>query len=323
MAHEEISGYLTFKGPAVNEGKMGAEETGRALLALAKLFDNFIKIQKREDLRKMIEFKVSEFKKGSTEIGVCLQELVPVVQPLAATGSALLIAETIGLRELGKSFFSTVGTQLGLKLFSGGKKLDEDSRKPENGAINVVVVNTQGEKRTVSQNDWEQYGPNQPYLRDLIQLDQGKAEDLHLGYLEKKRKVEVAHVNYQQRNSFVVDDEYLPARERFDEEFKEQDATPLTLVGKFMDYYGRAQKYHFSFQARKKQDEIGRHYILCIVPEDKIDEIIEYLKPSNKDNVSIYGLATKNHEGKFDKIKVQYISKDEDFNPDQVNLFDY
>ena len=97
----------------------------------------------------------------------------------------------------------------------------------------------------------------------------------------------------------------------------------MKLIGEFMDYYGFAQKYHFSFQARKNQDEIGKQYILCIVPTARISEIIDGLKPEKKKRVCIYGQVNRNLDDKVDKIRVEYISEEEDFNPAQVKFFKY
>ncbi len=324
MSKDKLSGYLEFKGPAVDQGKMDVGQAGRALVALSKLFDNYVKAQKREDLRKVIDFKINALKKGSTEIVVCLQELAPVVQPLVSTATAVLIADAIGLKELGKSFFSTVGQQLALKLFSKGKALEEKSRSVLDGNVVIVLKNSDGKEKTVSQISWDQFKINQPLIRDLIPLEEKKTESLRVGYFDSpKEKVEVAHVTYQQKKELSFDDDFLPARERFNEDFNDEDAVDIKLVGKFMDYYGRAQKYHFSFQTRKKQDETGRQYILCIVPQDKIDELIDHLKPSHKKNICIFGKATKDSDGKIDKIKIRYISEDEDFNPEQVTLLQY
>ena len=82
-----------------------------------------------------------------------------------------------------------------------------------------------------------------------------------------------------------------------------------------------ARKYHFSFQARKNLDEIGKQKILCKLKKIEISEIIDLLKPENqKANVCIFGKAIKDKDGKIDKIYIEWFNTDENYNPNQIKL---
>jgi hypothetical protein len=323
--HDETVGFLKFNGPSVNEGKMNVDSAGKALIALGKMFDNYTKSERGNEGKKLVELRIFRINKSSTEFGMCAQEVAPILQPLANAGTMLIAAQALGLTELTKSFFSTVGEQLALKIFLKGKEPTKIAKtlNKKKQSIETVVTNLEGAKKIVSDKAFEQYKQNGAHIKDLVQLDKGKAEELQIGYEKGEAKTIVAKINYQDKPNFQGDFDHLPARERFDEDFNESNASRVKIVGQFMDYYGLAQKYHFSFQARKKQGEIGKQYILCIVPEQEIANIIDYLKPGNKKDLCIYGKAQKNAEGKYDKMKIEYISQQEDFNPDQVELFTY
>lgn len=104
------------------------------------------------------------------------------------------------------------------------------------------------------------------------------------------------------------------------EPFEEDKAEDVRIVGKFIDFYGLAHRYHFSFQARKEQDIYGKQKILCIVDKQEISTVIDLLKPEAKTNVCIKGKATKDREDKIDKIKVEWVNTDPDYNPDQTAI---
>jgi hypothetical protein len=333
-----VMGYLEFKGPSVDEGKMSAEDAGRSLLAAGKMFKNFLKEHHdSKSLKKQIALEVCSIKKGSTEFGLCAQEITniaPVVAPAVegittavnaflGTGTVFLVAKAFGVQEFFKSFMSTMGEQVALKVLSKGGMLKEEKREAIEGRVVVVIMNEDGEKKSVSQTSWHQYLMNQGNLAELVPLEKGKAEKMSMGYFENGEKVPVANVTYKDRGAFASDADYLPARERFNDDFEEKNSEEVKLVGQFMDYYGLAQKYHFSFQARKNLEEVGRQYILCIVPEQKIPQLIDYLKPENRRNITVFGRGTRNIEGKIDKVKITFVSEAEDYNPEQTEMFEY
>ena len=81
-----------------------------------------------------------------------------------------------------------------------------------------------------------------------------------------------------------------------------------------------AQKYHCSFQARREQDRIGKQKILCILNSEKQkDEVLDLLKDREKNHiVHIFGRATRDWEDRIDKIKIEWINSNENYNPNQT-----
>mgnify|MGYP000567548374 FL=1 len=51
-----------------------------------------------------------------------------------------------------------------------------------------------------------------------------------------------------------------------------------------------------------------------------ISEIYELMKPENKGNVCIKGKAMRDKESRLDKIKIEWINRDENYNPNQTEL---
>jgi hypothetical protein len=132
--------------------------------------------------------------------------------------------------------------------------------------------------------------------------------------------VDTAEVVVGDKDSFVEDVDPDVLARRMSESFDEQDATDETVKGQFVDFYGLAHKYKFSFQARKKQEEFGKQKILCIVEDAMISEILDLLKPENKKNICIHGKATRDQDGKLDKIKIEWFNVNPDYNPNQERL---
>lgn len=140
---------------------------------------------------------------------------------------------------------------------------------------------------------------------------------MKIGYKENGKDDQVAEIKYTDRDYFGTYS-CLSLEERMNESFDETNAKDEQIVGKFVDFYGLAHKYHFVFQARKKQDDIGKQKILCIVKEDQISKILDYLKPEFSKNVCIFGKATRDWEDKVDKIRIEWVNEDENCNPGQT-----
>jgi len=312
---EQFIGYLKFFGPSVEEGKIDIEKIGNSLIALNKLFRKYSK-QKNND----ISLKLGGVKKNCTEINVFMEQIVPVIQPVAETAPYILAAKYSGVTEFGKQFFGTIGNQLVLKLFSKGKKLDVVRCSMDDGVNRVLLRDTDGREQWFPKEIWDSQKDFSPALRDMIQLEAGREEKMQFGYYDKDNVKKLAEVGYGQKGFFNLEKE-VTFDERLDEKFDEAQAQEIKIAGKFVDYYGLAHEYHFSFQARKEQRETGKQKILCKVEESKIAELIDLLKPENqKKNVYIGGLAVKTADGKIDKIKVAWFSYDEFYNPKQPRL---
>lgn len=313
----QFIGYLKFYGPSVDEGMIDIEKIGSSLIALNKMFKKYAKSEESKN----ISLKLGNIKKGSTEVNIFFEQIIPIVQPVATTTSVLLIAKSIGITELGKQFFGTIGQQVALKLFSKGKKLDKQKYVTENGKIYVLVKNTEGEEKRFPKEIYDSQKEFSTPLKDLVQLEDNTEEKMEVGYYENDTSQKVAEIKVDQKVFFNVDEE-TSFEERLEEEFDESKAQNIKIIGKFVDYFGMAQKYHFSFQARKNQEEIGKQKILCKTDDLNVSEIIDLLKPEKQENnICISGKATKSSDGKIDKIKIDWVNEDENFNPDQKSLF--
>lgn len=313
---EQFIGYLKFFGPSVEEGRIDVEKIGTSLIALGKLYAKYSKQSGDEK----ISLKLGKIKKNCTEVNIYFDQIVNVMQPAAQTLPYLLIAKGVGITELGKQFFGTIGQQWALKLFSRGQKVEKIKETVKNGKIFVIVKNVDGEEKFIPKEIYDNQNEYAAPLRDLIQLEEKKEEKLEIGYYQGSQSKKIAEVNYGQKAYFTSVRE-VANNERLEEEFDESKAEEIKIIGKFVDYYGMAYRYHFSFQARKKQEEIGKQKILCIISGIEISNIIDLLKPENQEkNICIFGKATKNNEGKIDKIKIEFISKDENFNSKQKKL---
>jgi hypothetical protein len=137
-----------------------------------------------------------------------------------------------------------------------------------------------------------------------------------IGYKEKNENWDLATISYDGKKYFDSDLEQSIV-DRMNDVFDEKSAEYVKITGQFVDFYSLAHKYTFAFQARKQQDVFGKQKILCIVRDDDISKIINYLKPENRIDLCIFGKATKDFEGKIDKIQIEWFSENPDFNPNQ------
>lgn len=320
MAQDETQfiGYLKFFGPSVEEGKIDIEKIGNSLIALNKLFKKYAKSEEA----KSISLKLGKVKKNCTEVNIFFEQIIPILKPVAETSTLLMvakIADYIGITELGKQFFGTIGEQIALKLFSKGKKTEKQKEVVADGKVYVLLKNTDGEVRKFLKEIYDSQKEFAVPLKELIQLENKKEEKMEIGYYKNSSSQKVADIQVTQKDFFHAEED-LNFEEKLEEDFDEAKAENIKITGQFIDYYGMAHKYHFSFQARKNQEEIGKQKILCKTDGLNVSEIIDLLKPENQKNICISGKATKNTEGKIDKIKIDWFNEDENFNPDQEKL---
>lgn len=315
-SNEKFEAYIKFSGPSVNEGEINAGKIGASLVALDKLFKKYTKtIAKDHD--KQFEIKIKGLQKGSTNVQVIIEQIIPIAQPLVEGTSWYLIAKAIGITEFGKQFFGTIAQQLVLKMFAKGKRLKEEKRFLEDQIVYIKLINIDGKEKCITLTDWENYKTLYPESKGLVQID--PEETMTIGYKENNEKYDLALISYQEKEYFDSDlEESL--EERAKDPFNEKDAEPVSIIGRFIDFYGLAHKYPFAFQARKQQDVFGKQKILCMVNEKDISNIIDYLKPNNSKDLCIAGKATKDFDGKIDKIKIDWFSEDPDFNPEQTAI---
>jgi len=315
----KFSGYIKFYGPFADDGSVDIAKAGKTLVAL----DKFLKKYQKEILKMKKEdqfvLKISAVNKNCSEMVIALAQTiqsVPVSFAMIAFG-----LDKMGISEFGKQFFGTLGKQLALKTFSLGNPIKEQSReidKAQNIPI-VVLQNSNGDSKKFLLDDWEQSRLLSPYLAEIVQLEKGKEEKMKIGYRVNDQQKDVAEIKYEESDYFDHE-EGFSIDERMREPFDDSNAKEERIVGRFVDFYGLAHKYHFAFQARKKQDEIGKQKILCIVEDNQISEILDYLKPENSKNVCIFGKATRDWEGKIDKIKIEWVNEDENYDPKQTAI---
>lgn len=312
---EQFIGYLKFFGPSVEDGRIDIEKTGKSLIALSKLFKESTGKEQEN-----ISLKLGKVNKNCTELQIFFEHLKPVLQPLTDAATWLIIAKGIGITEFGKQFFGTIGQQIALSLFSKGKKLEKQKDIIVDDKIYVLLKNKDGEKDKFPVEIYNSHKTFSAHLKDLIQLEKTKEEEMKIGYYQGELPQDVANIKLNQKDFFETEKE-LTFEERLEEEFDATKAEQTRIIGKFIDYYGLAHKYHFSFQARKNSDEIGKQKILCKVDKLRISEVIDLLKPENQArNICIFGNATKNCEGKIDKMKIDWFGVDEDYDPSQLTF---
>jgi len=271
---DQFIGYLKFFGPSVEEGRIDIEKIGNSLVALNKLFKKYSK--KEEAIN--VSLKLGNIKKKCTVVNIVLEQIVPIAKPVVGAMTVLLIAKSIGIDELGKQFFGTIGQQIALKLFSKGQKLEKQKDLFENDKNYVLVKNIEGHVEKFLKEIYDSQKDSSSALNDLIQLEEQREEKIEVGYYVGSSSRKVADVDWSQKDYFQIPEE-LSFEERLLEEFDESKSEHIKIIGRFVDYYGLARKYHFSFQARKNQDEIGKQKTICIVDDSKVSEIIDLLKP--------------------------------------------
>jgi len=312
-------GYIKFYGPSADDGKLDIEKAARCLLALNKVFKKYQKDVRKISKGDQFVLRISNISKKCAQLDLIINPLKELLS-LDTVGFALL-AHSVGFSEFGKQFFGTIGKQLALKIFSKGKRLNEVKRFIKENNVYVTLKNIEGETKEFLATEFDDYKIFNPNLGEIIQLEKGKEEDMEIGYRENHNNNSLLKINYKQK-PYVDVDSFASIEDRIKEPFDESKAEEIKIVGKFIDFYGLAHKYHFSFQARKAQDDVGKQKILCIVNKGIISKIIDYLKPENSKNICISGRATRDWENKVDKIKIDWINEDENFDPNQQILIE-
>jgi len=314
---EDFKGYIKYFGPFTEDGSLDILKAGKSLLALDRFSKKYQKESLKLDKDSQYTLKISEVNKNCSEIIIIITEVLksnPVNFALVGLG-----LKAIGVAEFGKQFFGTLGQQLALKVFSKGKDISKEKDFIKNGEIFVELKNNQGEKKNITAQEWENFQKLNSSLDGFVQLEKGKEEEMKVGYKEGEEEKQVAVMKYIDKDYFGTYSG-LSLEERMNEAFDETNAKEETIVGKFVDFYGLAHKYHFAFQARRKQDDVGKQKILCIVAENQISTILDYLKPEFDKNVCIFGKAIRDWDNKVDKMKIEWVNEDENYNPNQMKI---
>ena len=144
------------------------------------------------------------------------------------------------------------------------------------------------------------------------------------GYkIQGSDRCSLATIKLTNRESFIEDNPKDKLADRLLEQFDERKAEEVRIVGRFIDSYGLAQKYQFALQVREDVGMYGKQKVLCEMPAELISPTYDLLKPENRKNVTVKGLATRDNENRLDKMKVEWYSNNPDHNPDQTDMMNY
>ena len=302
MEDRHTTGILKYIGPDVKDGSIDTEKLAKALLGLN---DAFRKISNQNSDNKRFEpfLKVS-FKKGSFEI-------------VASIAAGVYVAKEAGLLELGKQFFGEVGRQLALKKFAKNGDLTKDGRPEINdGKMYVVVINKDGDRQkinAVSYNLFERKILNNSLAAIVSPLEKDKIEKVQcINFNNSDSQQDIVEISetdtdyYKENETCVLESDY-------EGDFESNNAEKIDgMTGRLVSYQALASKYPFNFQPREQQRLYGKRFIPCMINDpNKMDEYIELMK-SYIGNVIIRGVGIKDESGRYSRIKIYSIEKDEE-----------
>ncbi|MCA9353129.1 hypothetical protein KC901_03020 [Patescibacteria group bacterium] len=316
-------GYLKYKGDNF-KGSVDIGQLAKTLYALDKFSKKYQKEILQLTKEEMFSIKASDVQDGSTDV------ILEIVDNVVSSAPALLMAsgyalDRIGVTEYTKKYFGTLGEQAALRKLARNKKLKERKREiSKDNQIFVVVENSNQETTKISEETWNNYKILNPALNNLVEIEKGA--HLEIGYLgEDRARNIVANISSDESQFFVpekLDEIEGNLEDRLQEEFNEENSEEITITGKFIDFFGMAQKYHCSFQSRREQEKTGKQKILCILETDaQKDNVLELLKDRSSEHlVYVHGRATRDWEDRIDKLRVEWISKDKNYNPNQTKI---
>jgi len=290
--------FIKYEGPAVADHTMDAQKLARSILGLNSAFKKFYSKEK-----KWVELKpVLRIKANSSSY-----EIAAIIAALAYA------ADKMGLTELTKGFFSEMGKQLALRKFAQGKELKKEGQPTiEGGKMFITVVNVNGDKNRVEAGTFyglREFDKDIESIVDPVEPEQ--INRMRYGYEISGQRGEDVVVEASDK-AFFVGEEALVIEEDLEEDFDDKLAEEIVpMRGKLVAYQALATKYPFQFQPREKQDVYGKRFISCILAdESKRDDYIELMK-SYVGNVVIHGRGIKDEQGRYRKIKITRVEKDE------------
>lgn len=312
--------FVKFYWPSNEDGSVDISKAWKSLLSLDRFFRKYQKENFKNEESDFI-IKISGVNKNCSELLLDIVEMVKNLAPIGTYAiSAGYILDKVWVTEFGKQFFGTLGEQLALKLFAKGKEVKKEKEIIKEQIVFVQLANAQWDKKIVTKQEWENFMKLSPYLDGFAQLEKWKEERLVVGYKNSNWEEKITgEITYQDKEFFGT---YVPAsmEDRMNDPVDWTKGKKEKIIGRFVDFYWLAHKYHFAFQARKNQEEIGKQKILCVVEESEISRLLDYLKPEFDKNICIYGQAIRDWEDKVDKIKIEWVNEDEDFDPKQISL---
>lgn len=327
--NKDINWFLRFYWPAVDEWSIDIKDAWKVFLWLDKIFKKYVKFQKSKwnyNIEWQLALKTWKINNKCTEVVVDVVSTIIMSEPvetLTATHTIYTIAKWVGVQEFWKQFFGVLWKELGLKLIWKGKEINYQTRPKAwpKGQAWVEIIISDWVVEWVELEVYEFYKWIVHDLNYFYILSQDEAEVMKVWYTEDSEDNITGEVSFKDRNYFTS---YISHNfdERMWEKFKEEESKPVIIIWKLIEYHGLAHKYHFSFQVRKNQETYGKKKILCIVDEDQHSRYIDLLKPENKWNIKISGLATFDNDEKIDKIKISNFTHHLDWDPDQKRLIE-
>lgn len=318
--NDKFHACIKFIGPENEDGAVDIAKAAKTMLALDRWARKYQKEFAHDESR--IELKINDVKKNCSELDILIQSATTLLQTGALTTVGAIAWKQLGFHEFCKKFMGTLGEQIALK-----KVLKND--KPESvsepylrdGKPVIDVITKDGKTHTVSAEAIDIHRKTQDALNGFNTLVPGENTEMKVGYYDNSTQNDVVAVTPSDRSAFTDPDSSQVMEQRLDEGFSEDKAKEVTLYGRFLDYRGMATKYRFSFQARKNTKEYGRQKILCIVEDPAVEaSLLDLLKPQNKKDIALNGLATKSWDGNLDKLKVNWVNENPNYDPKQLEM---
>lgn len=312
--------YMTFRGPSVDAGEMDIGQASRVFAALDKWKKQY---EKEFAPDNNFSIKLKSVEKGCTDFHFIVEALKAGWLPMTIFATSKL-ANAPGvkdfLQEIGKEF----GKQVALKIASKGKTLTESAPYIENNKVMVDVFSGKNKIGSMEKRSTDFYRKSNKSLNDLYVLEVNKITEAEVGYkIQGSDRCSLATIKLTNRESFIEDNPKDKLADRLLEPFDERKAEEVRIVGRFIDSYGLAQKYQFALQVREDVGMYGKQKVLCEMPAELISPTYDLLKPENRKNVTVKGLATRDNENRLDKMKVEWYSNNPDHNPDQTDMMNY
>jgi hypothetical protein len=312
--------YMTFRGPSVDAGEMDIGQASRVFAALDKWKKQY---EKEFAPDNNFSIKLKSVEKGCTDFHFIVEALKAGWLPMTIFATSKL-ANAPGvkdfLQEIGKEF----GKQVALKIASKGKTLTESAPYIENNKVMVDVFSGKNKIGSMEKRSTDFYRKSNKSLNDLYVLEANKITEAEVGYkIQGSDRCSLATIKLTNRESFIEDNPKDKLADRLLEPFDERKAEEVRIVGRFIDSYGLAQKYQFALQVREDVGMYGKQKVLCEMPAELISPTYDLLKPENRKNVTVKGLATRDNENHLDKMKVEWYSNNPDHNPDQTDMMNY
>lgn len=322
---QDFSIYFEFNGENAQDGEIDPYIAGKSLIALSRVIKKY---QKEVDTSGgELVLKLNKIYPGSTGFEF-IPDVAKALASLADNDTARLFAGIYGaskaaqvlqIQEFFKGFMNTLGQQVALRVSSQGTNLREKEKNLERNEVIQVVVDENNKEYRLTEKEWRAYRSFSPILGDLVSYGAGdKIDKVSFGFKEKNQKTKTGEIDAEGAKYFESVSDLID--ERLKEPFDESRAEPVSIQGKFIDYYGMAHKYFFSFQVRKDVEKYGRRKVLCLLPKERVSAVLDMLKPENNPTVLLSGRATRDKENKLDKIKIESWTDEHGASSDQQKL---